>query len=314
MTEFSGNLLVVGKQVFVIFILIGVGALIRLSRMMSDEAVKGATALLLNIVTPALLIVSFQRECSPEQLAVVGNAAAIGIVFHLISIALAYLFIRGNDASRAAVLRFSVIFTNAGFMALPLQEAVLGRDGVFAGAVVVGIFQLLCWTYGLWLMSGDSSTFSAGKLIANPGIAGLAVALALFLSGVRLPAVLKDPCTHLANLNTPMAMIVIGYHLASSKIGSAIRDRGAIKALFLRTVASPALLVLFVYLMGYDDENLVLATVIAASAPAAAITTIFAVRFGRDVPLSVELVSASTLISVATMPLMVTVAKTLIGR
>ena len=312
MTAFLNNLLAVGTQVAVLFVLIGIGALTRVTRALDDASVRGCTTLLLSFVTPCLLVASFQRECTADQIATVGLAAAIGFGFHFLSIGLAYAFVRDADASREAVLRFAVVFTNAGFMSLPLQKEVLGDDGVFCGAVIVGVFQVLCWTYGLWLMGGREARFSARKLLLNPGIVGIAVAMAFFLLGIKLPTVIAKPCRLMGEFNTPLAMIVIGYHLAGSRLSSVVRDGKALFAMALRLIVSPLLLVALLALHGAWDRTLLVATVIAAAAPTAAITTMFAVQHQRDITLSVELVSLTTLASVITMPLVVALADSLL--
>jgi predicted permease len=53
---------------------------------------------------------------------------------------------------------------------------------------------------------------------------------------------------------------------------------------------------------------MMLALVVAASAPVAAMVSMFAAKFGRDVDLSVGLVSGTTLLSVFTMPPVIALA------
>lgn len=314
MSPFLSNLLAVGQQVAVLFVLIGLGALARFTRTLDDVSVRGATALLLNFVTPCLLIATFQRDYSAEQLATIGLAGVLGFGFHFISMALAYIFLRDRDPSRDVVLKFALVFTNAGFMSLPLQKEVLGADGVFCGAVIVGVFQIMCWTYGIWLMGGRGTKIPLGRMLLNPGIVGIVVALAFFLLGVRLPGFAAKPCEMMGELNTPLAMVVIGYHLAGSRIAGVFGDAKALFAIALRLVVSPLVLVAVLALFGSWDRTLLVATVIAASAPTAAITTILAVQFRRDIPLSVALVSLSTIASIVTMPLVVALADTLLSR
>lgn len=314
MTAFFSNLLSVGSQVAILFVLIGAGALTRLTRTMDDSSIRGTTALLLNFVTPCLLISTFQRDYSPCQLSTIGLAATVGFGFHAISIALAFLFMHDPNPAREAVLKYSVIFTNAGFMSLPLQKEVLGDDGVFCGAVIVGVFQILCWTLGIWIMGGRNAKMSPCKILFNPGIIGIAVALAFFLLGIRLPEPVARPCRMMGELNTPLAMVVIGYHLAGGNPFGVFHDGRAWRALFLRLFVSPLLLVSALAMFGSWDRTLLVATVIAASAPVAALSTVLAVQYRRDVPLSVSLVSFSTLASVISMPLIVALADTLLSR
>ncbi len=310
MTDFVSNLLSVGVQVAVLFVLIGIGAVTRWTKTLDDGSVRGCTALLLYFVTPCLLVDAFQRPCGPDQLREIGLAFLAGFFFHFVSIALARLLIHDADASRTAVLRFAIVFTNAGFMSLPLQKELLGEDGVFCGAVIVGVFQILCWTYGIWLMGQDGTRFSWRKIALNPGIVGIVVAMALFLCRIELPEVVRKPCHLMGEFNTPLAMVVIGYHLAGSRLSGVLRDGKALFAVALRLLVSPLLFVAALAALGLGDRTLVVATVIAAAAPVAAITTMFAVQFKRDVSLSVELVSLSTLLSIATMPFAVALAET----
>ncbi len=308
LSSFLESFFSVGENVLVLFLMIGMGAICKFARLLNEEGVKGLTNLELSIVTPCLLIMSFQREYSAEELKVVGISAAIAASFHGLSILLAHLLLHDRDASRQAVLRFATVFTNAGFMSLPLQYALLGEDGVFCGAVVVGFFQVLVWTYGVWMMGGSSSDFSVRHIFLNPGVCGIAVALLLFVCRIHLPQVVAKPLNFMAALNTPVAMVIIGFHLASSRFGAALRDPKAILSMALRLIVSPAITLAALWFLGLRNHTVFVAMVVAASAPVAAITTIFAVRYGHKPQLSVELVSISTLLSVVTMPFIVGLA------
>lgn len=325
--SFLDNFFNVGQQVVVLFIMIATGALCRWLKLLSDEAVKGMTNIALFVVTPCIIIISFQhRPFSTEDLALVGVSALIGFGFHFVSILLAHLLIHDKDASRRAVLRFATVFSNAGFMSLPLQQAILGNDGVFCGAVVVGTFQFVVWTYGVWTMGGAAKDMSLVHIFLNPGIISVIIALVFFVLQIELPQIFchydvkKEIMTggsmwHLANLNTPLPMLIIGYHLAGVKLGEACRDWKMYLSIAIRLIISPLitlgilLLCMPLFKSGFLPQDkvgtMIAATVIAACAPVAAITTMFAVRYGHNPVLSVELVSLSTLASVVTMPLVV---------
>ena len=122
---------------------------------------------------------------------------------------------------------------------------------------------------------------------------------------LKLPQVISEPIGYLAALNTPLPMIVIGYHLASA--GFNIKGAGTYAAIFVRLIISPLIMLGGLYLCGIRGTILV-ACVIAASAPCAAATTMFAEKFGGDTTLSAACVSITTLLSVITMPLIVALA------
>ena len=89
---------------------------------------------------------------------------------------------------------------------------------------------------------------------------------------------------------------------------AALRDKRSYLAIGLRLAAIPLLTLGALVLCGVRGPVLV-SCVIAASAPSAAATTMFAAKFGQDTTLSVNLVSLSTLLSVITMPLVVGLAQ-----
>ena len=298
----------VAKQVLILFLLVGVGVVCGKIKLLHQGAIKGITDLVLMVVIPCVIVQSFQREFNAEMLLGLGIATIAAVAVHLVSILLAHLTIRDKDKARERVLRFSVVFSNAAFMSIPLQKALLGEDGVFYGAAYDAVFNLMLWSYGLITMRGDRESLSPKKLILNPGMIGIAVGLVLFLCSVTLPEVLAAPVGHLAALNTPLPMIIVGFYLADARLLKAIRDKKAYWCMFLRLIAVPLIALGGLYLCGVRDTLLV-STIIAASAPVAASATMFSTKFDQDVELSVNLVSLSTLFSIVTMPLLVSVAQ-----
>ena len=303
------SFLVVGHQVAVLFILIALGFLCNKLRILNAETVAGLTDLVLYVVTPCIIVVSFQREFSRSMLGGLGLAFLIGVVYHLLNIAFAHALVRDAFDKRQKVLRFALVFSNAGYMAFPLQQELLGDVGVFYGAAVVAVFNLVLWSYGLVLMSGETRHVSARKLLLNPGVTSVALGVAFFLASFKLPPLALEPMRAVANLNTPLPMLIIGYYLADAKLGRVLTDAKVYGVMALRLVVVPLLLLGGLLLAGVRDQTTVVACLIAASAPAAAATTMFSAKFNQDTILSVGVVSYSTLLSLATMPLIVGLAR-----
>ena len=306
---FIENFVLIGQQVLVLFILIAVGFACGKLGAITEHASKKMTDIVLYVVTPCVMINSFQREFSAELLGQVFLAAGIALAIMILSILLAKLVFHDKDESRRKVLQFSVVFSNCGFMSLPLQNELLGSEGLFFGSIFVAIFNVVVWTYGLLDMSGDKKQRSAKRLATNPGILGFVAGMVIFVCGVQLTVFLAQPVKHLANLNTPLPMLIIGFYLSNAKIKRAFTDVGGYIAMALRLFVIP-LCVMFALVPLGIDRNMLIAFVIACSAPTAATTTMFSAKFDRDVELSVGMVSASTLLSIVTMPLVVSLAYT----
>ena len=312
MTFLVENFLIISQQVLVLFILVAVGFLCGKKGLIDDVASKKLTDIVLYVVTPCVMISAFQREFSVELVGKIIIAAVCAALIHAGSILLAKLIFHDKNESRKKVLRFSVIFSNCGFVSLPLQKAILGDEGWFYGSIFVAVFNIFLWTYGLVSMSGDRRQLSVKKLVFNPGIVGVAVALILFLCRINLPEILSLPVDYLAALNTPLPMLIIGYYLSKANFKAAFTDAGIYIAMGVRMVLIP-LIALGLMLWFKIDSTIIVAFTIAGSAPTAATTTMFSAKYDRDVELSVGVVASTTVISLVTMPLVTALAQTISG-
>ena len=305
------NLLIVSEQVAVLFILIALGFVCAKAKLINELSAKHLTNIVLYLATPCIMIQSFQKVEYNEKLVInLAVAALCAVLIHVFSIIISRLVFRSKDESRRVVLRFAAVFSNCGFMSLPLQNAVLGTKGVFYGSVFVAVFNIIVWSYGLVDMSGGKKAFSVKKLILNPGVLGALAAAVLFLTRVKLPEIVLSPVSYLAALNTPIPMLVIGYHLSKAKFSEHLRDGALYAVTGLRLIAFPVFFLFVMKLFSLNSDILISFTV-ASSSPVAAMTTMFSTKFGRDTQLSVGLVSVTTLLSIITMPLIIAAAQTI---
>lgn len=303
------NLITVGTQVIELFILIALGFLCGKAKILNEPAVKSITDIVLYIVCPCVIVQNFIRPFDSAMLGDLLRTGAAALSVHAVSIIIAMLVFHHKIPEKNRVYRFALIFSNCGYMSLPLQQAVLGSDGVFFGAVYIVIFNIVMWTFGVWLSGGSGKNFSASKILLNPCIIGMAVGMIIFLLSIPVPQLISQPVTFLANLNTPLPMLVIGFYLSKSSISDCFKDAMGMICVLFRLIVIP--LLSFGGMMLFGLRGTVLITcVIASSAPAAAATTMFAAKFDNDASLSVNLVTLSTLLSVITMPLIVGFAQT----
>lgn len=299
----------IAQQVLVLFVLIAVGFVCGKKGILNDSSSRHITDIVLYVVTPCVMITAFQRKFSFELLSKILIATLCASLIIAGSILVAKLVFHDKDEGRKKVLQFSVIFSNCGFMSLPLQKAILGDDGWFYGSIFVAVFNIFVWTYGLVSMSGDRKQLSFKKLAFNPGVVGVIVAIILFVCRIDLPYIISQPVEYLSDLNTPLPMLVIGFYLSKADFKKAFTDLGGYIAMAVRLIVIPVAAA-FIMALFKLDEAIIVAFIIASSAPTAATTTMFAAKFNRDVELSVSVVAATTLVSIGTMPLVVALAQT----
>lgn len=308
------NFLTVAQQVGILFVLMGFGAFLRRIRIITDAGAANLVNVLILTVTPCLIVDSFQRPFDSGKLKGLVLTFLIAVLTHLAIIALARVCVRTREDATQRTLRLAAVFSNAGFMGLPLEQALLGDEGVFFGVVYIVVFNLFMWSWGVNVMRNDDlSGYGRGlrflKMAVNPGTVGLACGLPLFFFSVKLPPLLAAPIHQVSNLNTPLAMILIGYSLFGANLKRVVKIRAVYVAAVLRLLVCPLLVIAALYPFRRDlDRNLMLAVVTAASAPVAAMVSMFAAKFRRDEDTGVAMVSGTTLLSLLTMPVVIALA------
>lgn len=301
-------LLNVFTQVIILFVLILTGAVLTRAGIITKAGADCMTDICLILVTPCVIIKSFIREFNPDTMKGLLISFLIAFCMHIGFIVLSRFF-TDSDIKRKRVLQFAVIFSNCGFMAIPLQEALLGEEGIFYGSAYIAVFNVFVWSYGILLMSGDKKYLTPKKIIINPGFIGLALGLAIFLLSIPVPQALSQPISYIAALNTPLPMLIIGYHLYNCNLIASLKNIKCSVAVVLRLFVFPAAAVAVMRLCGVRGIMLISAA-ISCCAPTASITTMFSSKFkSGDTELSVGIVSASTALSLVSMPLIITLAE-----
>lgn len=300
-------ILAVVEKVLVIMILILIGYWITRRGMLTDRGAGEITALLIKVVTPCVIVNSFiGSEGSLEYFQLL-MAVVLPAIWMALSLGASLLVFRKEPQERQKVLRFSIIFSNVGFMGIPLVQGIVGDKGVIYASFGVVVFNILCWTYGYSMMSGGAR-LNLKTVLFNPGIVGLVFGLPIYFLRLQLPAILAEPIGYLADLNTPLAMLVVGSYIAKVDLHSFVSDMSVYTASFFRLIAVPLVFLGILMLIG-PSEELFVSSMIQAAAPVAANAVLFAVQYKRDSALASKLVAVSTVLSIITIPVITILAQ-----
>lgn len=302
------DFLEVFDQILVLFLILLVGVLARRRRVLSREMTAGITGLLLNIALPALIIDSLQQSFSVELIRASGQILLIALFIYLLSGLLALAigkFIKA-PGSDMGVYRFGLLFSNSGFMGYPVVNALFGAEGVFYAAIYNLPFNLIVFTLGILLISYGKEGHRQKiefKMLLNPATIAVVVGFFFFLFSIELPKPLAMAMGQLAQMTTPLSMIVIGALLADSKFGSLIGNYRIHLISLLRLFFIP--LITWVVLNFFlSDPLLIGVPTIIAAMPVAANTAILAQEYEANSVLASQLVFASTLLSIVSIPLL----------
>lgn len=304
--------LIIFNQVLIMFLLMAVGYLCSKKNLISEIGGKELSSLLITVITPVVIINSYLRPFDKELLIKFGWGFVLSVGIHILGILVATLVFRDDPQRTYPPLRMCSVFSNSGFMAIPLITAVFGTEGVFIGSAYITVMNAFSWTYGVYLMTGDKKMISLKKAILNPATIGVLLGLVIFCLNISLPSTVETTIGYLANLNTPLAMVVMGSFVARADLPHALKNASTYKVAALRLVILPALIIGIFCLIPLDSAIL-MTILLSSSCPSAIAGMMFAAKFGGDFKTSSALIAITTLLSVLTMPIVVSISTALWG-
>ena len=297
--------LITAQQVAVLFILMGLGALGARAGLLRPEGKQTLSNLLVYLVVPAMVVNSYRMEFSMEILHNLLAAFGLSLLTILVGVPITLLLTARRRDSRTPIFRFACVFSNAGYMGLPLISALFGAEGLLYASAYFTVFNLLLWTLGYSMVSGSSGAGEVARsLLRTPVLYAIVAGLAIYLLQIPLPAIITQPMELLGSMNTPLSMLITGMLLASGDLGRTLADRQIWRLALVRMLVIPAACVAAFGLLGLFRFGMAAQVVVLLECcPAAAITSVFAVQFGHDEQFAAGSVVLTTLLSILFLPL-----------
>ncbi|MGN6712619.1 AEC family transporter [Anaerocolumna jejuensis] len=289
------------NQILVMFLIMVLGFLCFKLKIINHETNKKLSDFLLLIVNPLLIFNSYQRDFNKELFQGLLVSFVLALVSHIVAIGIAQLLVRGKGNKDLPLERFSCIYSNCGFMGIPLINSLYGSEGVFYLTAYMTVFNLFIWTHGVIMMTGQRSIKAMVKTLISPTFIAIVIGFALFLLDIRVPEVLYRSMDYVASMNTPLAMIIAGVTLAQSEIKKVLFKRRIYLVILMKQILIPAVLVLLYYRLPLNPE-IITTAVLAAGCPVAATGMLFALRYHKNHLYASELYSISTMAALVTIP------------
>ena len=293
------------------FLLIAVGYICDKVGLVTRRGIKQMTDIVLLIVAPAVIIQSYNQEFDANLAKNLGISFIYATVAHIVMIILSKFLFSKKDPVKYGIDRICSIYTNSGFMGIPLMTSVLGPEGVFYGSAFLALFNLTLWTQGIAAIKGKQKEkvhpiAIIKQMFLNPGVIGILIGFLIFFTPISLPDAVGQAIGHIANLNTPLAMIVIGTYIARSNIFQALKEVRIYYTSFIRLIFFP-LIMIPMYLLLPSDSLVYLSNFIALACPTAAATSMLAAKYGGDAIYASKITAISAILSIVTIPLVVIV-------
>lgn len=302
------NFQIVLNQVLILFIILIIGFVAGKTGIIAGGASKKLSELLLYITSPMMVLGSFFFQYSADKMRNALLVLLFGSVFFLFSILISTFLYKNYDSKVKPILRFTAVFSNCGFMGLPMMKALFGDEGVFLGSFYVGAFNLFVWTFGLSMFSEikgrEGIRGSLKNALLNPALVALYVGVIVFVFQIPLPGAVKQAVKYVGDMTLPLSMLIIGALISTAKVRTLLNDFKVYYASAVRLIILPLAAYGILSLVG--APKMVTAIIVTAAAmPIAANTTIFAEMFDKDSVFASKAVTLSTMLSIITAPVII---------
>ncbi|MCR5799914.1 MAG: AEC family transporter [Lachnospiraceae bacterium] len=305
---------VIIHQMLILFIIMATGYLLNKVHILGPHIDGGITRFIIYCTMPATILASVvSREGNNDvrlALLCIIAAACMYIILPIIAWILARLMrvpkhIRG-------IYQFMMIFGNVGFMGFPIIVDVFGEEYLVYCSIFNIFFNLLAFSYGVYLIAGDEVEGKSGKedykfswkSLLTPGISGAVLALVLYFLNVSFPDVIAGPIESIGSITSPLAMLIIGSTLANMDLREAFNDIRVYILIAVRFVLLPLAIFPLLKLV-IPDEFVLQLTMFMLVMPVGNMSVLYAKEYGSDESLAAKSIFISTLLSIVTVPLMV---------
>lgn len=295
------------QQICQLFIMIFFGYLLVKTKTLSTEDSKVLSKLLLFVISPCAIITSFTIEYTSDKLIGLGLSFLGAIIVHVIYIPLTQIFTKTFGFS--SIEKASLIYSNAGNLIIPLVGAILGKEWVLYTSGYMVIQTILLWTHAKSLVCNEKS-YDFKKIFFNINVIAIVIGLCIFFTQIQLPSILLTTIDKIGSMMGSIAMIVIGMLIGEMNLKSIFKEKRTYLICFMRLIVYPLIIIFIFKLSGLtqliaDAPQILLITLLAASAPAAATITQFAQLYNKHPGYASIMNVMSVMFSIVTMPLMV---------
>lgn len=302
---------VIAFQAVVMFILLFVGYFLYKKNLLGEEATRQLSNITISIINPIVIFNSYQTEFNSNMLFGLLCAMALALAAQGIFVLAAHIAVRKGRLN-SSIERFALAYSNCAFMGIPLVEAVFGSDGVFFLTAYITMFNIFMWTHGVCVMSSEKGGVKQfARVLVSPSMLAIALGLATFFTGLRLPSVIQLPLNYLGATNTPLAMLVSGATIAKAGLFGGFKLKRVYYIQIFKLIIIPVLLAaVFIPLRIFGISGTVINVIlIAAAAPTASATIMFSYKYGHDAEYAAHHFTVSTILSILTMPLILLVSE-----
>ncbi len=275
---------------------------------MGGDFDKRLSSLVIDITCPALILSSTMSGQMPDR-AMILPLLVISLLTYLLLAGVALLLPRWLTKRRddEGIVGFALMFGNVGFIGYPVVASIFGHEAVFYAAVLNVVNTFAVFTVGVMLIMGGRGAYTFHKRVlwSTPMLAAYLAILIVALGIDNVPRVISQPLTLIGQITVPAALLIIGSSMSQLSARTMLGNSTVYVTTLFRLALLPLALFFLFSALGFQQLVVDINTVVIAM-PVATYGTILCLRHGKDTTLITEVTFITTLLSMISIPLLVT--------
>lgn len=284
------------------FFMMFVGLALRKFHVLTTEGSNVISNVMMDVLLPCSIISAY-LGADMSLLHTMYLVVLVSIVQQVFTYLLSLLCWRSYPRYSRAVLRYSIQFSNSGFIGLPVIESFYGAEGLFFASFYTLPINVFMWCTGLPAFIRERRSVSSllYQTLTHPCMVAVYCGLLVMVFPNMVPEFLKRAICSFGSGLTPISMLLVGSFLLDADLRSMF-NRDVVFICLIRLFLVPA----FVALIGSALPIPALAvrtSVILAGMPVGSMTAILAHTYDCDDQLAGNCIVLSTLLSLVSLPI-----------
>ncbi len=308
------NFSIIIHQILILGFLATIGVVATKLKVITEEIKNSIATIVFNITLPALILssvsnVELNREILFNSLLVfIASHTGILLLYFTGKFSRKLLSIKGKKGNIHVI---HTMLGNVAFLGYPLFSALFpGGEGLLYAVIFHLTQDIYIWTVGVFEFNntGNLKFRESLKHLINPNIIAFAVGILMLALGVKFPEYIYNPISGLGKTTIYLAMLYVGAVLATNPMIAAFKKPEIYLLIFNKMLLVPFILLLLInaasLIFNIHIGNTAKTVVVMQTAmPCMAMVVVLAKKFGSDDVHATENLFLSTILSLATLPL-----------
>lgn len=299
------------EQMTIFFFMLLLGVIGKLIGIITPEIRQALTKIVVNIVTPCMILSCDLSSVIAEELSFIVYAMAVMILLQLLQVASGFLvpYLMRYPKEERGTVNMLFTCTNILLLGIPLVGALYGELAIVYMSIAIVFNNILLFSYGVIMIGGGRDKISFRQLAQNPSFISSMLLIVFIFAGFNMPELCRQGLSRAGAAAPVIAMMIVGSAVPEIKFKETLTDVRLMIFVLVKMLVVPAVLLLISkqILTSREFEGVAL---VSLAGPCGVMTAVLAALYNpKMITKAARAVSITTATAVFTIPLVALITR-----